>query len=104
VSIEVDNKFPIEDGFESTRLVFVKESNVHRVWHICDMAMGGKKWHNTIYLTALHGHPVEAGIMCYTVLQCQLRYSDLDYFCIRCLDEYEMAKEIIEQKKMLKFS
>ena len=104
--MSVQNLFPIEsDKFESTRLVFVKETIDSHVWHICDMALGGKKYANTIYLTALHGKPVESVVRCYTVAEVKAR--DLlgtEYFCARCLDEYEIARDIIESRRMLKFS
>ena len=100
----VQNNFPIENEFESTRLFFVKESASSTVWHICDMALGSKRYANTLQFMALHGLPVESGVRCYTVLRAKLQYGIRDSFCMRCLEEFEYAKEIIERRKLLKFN
>lgn len=95
--------FPIENPEAvSVRLFFAKESEVSRRWHICDASLG-QQTPNGIYYMALHGRPIHPTVKCDSVLQAKLRLGGADLFCYRCLDEFEIARDIIEQRRLMRF-
>jgi len=101
--MNLKENFPIENpGSVSTRIFFAKDSESSILWHLCDAALGqahfGKVWY-----MALHGAFLYPVVQCDTVLQCKIRLGVADQFCRNCLDEYELAKDVIERKKLLKF-
>jgi hypothetical protein len=101
---KVSNLFPIEEEFESVRLFFAKDSLFSNVWHLCDAALGTRQVGNMTFFIALHGHVMPAVIRADSVRALKEKERVSEHFCARCLEEYNLAKPIIEQKRLLKFS
>ncbi len=101
--IDLRSNFPIENpATVSTRIFFAKENLGSRIWHLCDAALGAES-HGRIIFCALHGTYIYPAIRCDTVLQAKLWTDIGDLFCQQCLKEYELAREVIEERKLLKF-
>lgn len=98
---KVESLFPIEDPHGSVRIFFLR-SHVLDVWHLCDASLWKPDGKSVVY-GALHGGWVYPHERCDTVLQVKLVTKDTDRFCARCIEEYELAKDIIQRKRLLKF-
>jgi hypothetical protein len=102
--IDLKSQFPIENARAvSVRLFFARESEVDPIWHICDASMGEIRNAGMIYYMALHGSAIKPAVKCNTVEEAQARSGNLDQFCYRCLDEFQLAAQAIAEKRLTKF-
>lgn len=97
-----DEYFKLAPGAVSTRLVFVSQSVTDSVWHLADCALTRAMPDGKVFMMALHGDWIYPGEQVDTVLQARLR-TDKTHVCEACLKEYELAREIIEQRGLLRF-
>lgn len=102
MAVEVKELFPIHTQKESVRLFFAKESAFSSVWHICDAALG-KEISGGLYYGALHGAFMRTEVRADSVLQADILRKDSDQFCTSCLEEYELAKDTIKERRLMKF-
>lgn len=86
----------------STRIIFVRDSVASRVWHLADVAIS-KAVGASVYHMALHGAYVYPGTKADTVAEARKLTGPGDRFCERCLEEFELARDVIEKRKMMKF-
>lgn len=86
----------------SVRLVFVRDSQLSRVWHIADVAISKEAGQRVLYM-ALHGDWVYPGVQADTMLQAELQTMPGFTFCARCLEEYKLAEDVIKEKGMVRF-
>lgn len=99
------DQFPIENpNAVSTRLFFARENILSNVWHICDAAIWQLTPDGREALTmALHGKMIYTRIKCDTVAQIRMQVKETEQLCFRCVEEFNLAKDIIEKKKLLRF-
>lgn len=105
ILITTKDRFPVENPEAvSTRLFFAQERALSLVWHICDAAIWKPSPDGKEVLTmALHGSYMHTAIKCDTVLQVKLKLREGETMCARCVEEFELAKQIIMKRDLLKF-
>lgn len=98
-------EFPQLDIFNkktSKRLFFAKTSRSDTVWHICDYALSKTGWQGGTQTMCLHGKYITAAVSVDTV-DALAKVSGGEHICQTCLDEFNLARDIIIKRDLLKF-
>lgn len=103
--VEIVSNFIAENCESSVRLFFLRANALDKTWHISDAALGTQKDPSgrIIHYLTLHGSWLPAYDKADTLLQCKLLSDENAVFCMRCLDEFDIAKDTIEGRRLLKF-